>query len=396
MRLEGGGCVSTHAHMIYLDNHSTTICDYRVAEVIYSTLTETYGNSSSTVHEIGDCANLAVKVATKKIARVIQASSQEIVFTSGATESITLGIKGTIRNLQNADIKPHIAIASSEHKAVLDTCQALKAQDKIKLTILSADSQAHLDLSTLEKICASDIHLLCIMAANNEVGTIYPVEKIAAIAQKHNVPFLCDATQAVGKIPIRFHDWGITMLALSAHKLYGPKGVGALVVRKGHQLEPIMYGGGQQKGLRPGTLNVPGIVGLGEACRLRQLEMVEDERAIALKRDNLQTLLLQGIPGLVINGDINNRLAGNLLISIPDVPNSAVIARVRHKLAISTGSACTSGVEEPSHVLTAMGLAENVIEGSLRLGLGKFTTDEEVATAAEILISEIKSIRELL
>jgi cysteine desulfurase len=216
------------------------------------------------------------------------------------------------------------------------------------------------------------------------------------IAQKCNVPFLCDASQAVGKIPIRFHDWGITMLALSAHKIYGPKGVGALVVKKGHQLEPILYGGGQQSGLRPGTLNVPGIVGLGEACHFRHIEMDEDERVIAAKRDKLQAELLTAIPGLIINGDTQNRLAGNLHISVPDIPNSAVIARVRHRLAISTGSACSSGVETPSHVLTAMGLDEGSIEGALRVGLGKFTTDKEIALAAKILMTEIREIRRLL
>ena len=186
------------------------------------------------------------------------------------------------------------------------------------------------------------------------------------------------------------------MLALSAHKIYGPKGVGALVVQKGYQLEPILYGGGQQKALRPGTLNVPGIVGLGEACRLRQIEMAEDERAIAARRDRLQTELLAGIPGLIINGDTQNRLAGNLHVSVPGIPNSAVIARVRHRLAISTGSACSSGIETPSHVLTAMGLNEDAIEGALRIGLGKFTTDEDIAVAAQILTTEINAIRRLL
>ena len=230
----------------------------------------------------------------------------------------------------------------------------------------------------------------------DEIGQIYPIEKISTIAQKYNVPFLCDAAQVVGKIPLRFHDWGITMLALSAHKIYGPKRVGALVVQKGYQLEPLLYGGGQQKGLRPGTLNVPGIVGLGEACRLRQLEMHEDERAIASKRDRLQSELLASISGLIINGDPYNRLAGNLHISVPGIPNSAVIARVRHRLAISTGSACSSGVETPSHVLIAMGFGEDMVKGALRIGLGKFTTDEEVTESAKILISEIRAIRDLM
>lgn len=382
--------------MIYLDNHATTSCDYRVADCIYQALVAKFGNASSIEHEVGNHALSDIRKARQNIANLIQSSPKEISFTSGATESINLAIQGTAGQIQKSGISPHFVVSPVEHKAILDTCLSLKAQGEIQLTILQADSQANLDLSQIENVCASGIHLLCIMLANNEVGTIYPIKEIVKIAQAHNVPFLCDATQAVGKVPIRFNDWGITMLALSAHKFYGPKGVGALVVRKGHQLEPLFYGGGQQNGLRPGTLNVPGIVGLGEACRLRQLEMEEDERAITAKRDRLQSELLAEIPGLVVNGDMQNRLAGNLHISVPGVPNSAVIARVKHRLAISTGSACSSGVETPSHVLTAMGLDEEVIEGALRIGLGKFTTDEEVLEAAKILITEIKAIRELM
>ena len=234
------------------------------------------------------------------------------------------------------------------------------------------------------------------MAANNEIGNIYPIEAIAQITQRYSIPFLCDASQAVGKIPINFEQWGITYLAISAHKLYGPKGCGALVVRKGHHLEPIIFGGGHQKGMRSGTLDVPSIVGLGEACRLRQLEMEEDEKAIPSKRDRLQHLLLDKIPGLVINGDTTFRLAGNLHISIPDIPNSAVIARVRSQLAISTGSACSSGVETPSHVLQALGLPDNVVEGALRIGLGKFTTDEEIERVAEILSATVSKTRKVM
>jgi cysteine desulfurase len=234
------------------------------------------------------------------------------------------------------------------------------------------------------------------MAANNEIGNIYPLQAIGQIAKRHNIPLLCDGSQAVGKIPIQFAEWGITYLAISAHKLYGPKGVGALVVRKGHHLEPLIFGGGHQQGMRSGTLNVPGIAGLGEACRLRSLEMAEDEQAIAAKRDRLQNLLLANISGLVINGDTENRLAGNLHISIPGIPNTAVIARVRHQLAISTGSACTSGVEAPSHVLQALKLPEEVIEGSLRIGLGKFTTEEEVDQASCILTEAIEKIRQVI
>jgi cysteine desulfurase len=234
------------------------------------------------------------------------------------------------------------------------------------------------------------------MAANNEIGNIYPIQQVGQIAKKYNIPFLCDASQAVGKIPMNFEEWGITYLTISAHKLYGPKGSGALVVRRGYQLNPIVFGGGHQKGLRSGTLNVPGIVGLGEACRLRLLEMEEDEKAIADLRDKLQGLLLDKIPDLVINGDLSSRLAGNLHISIPDVPNSAIIARVRQKLAISTGAACSSGVEAPSHVLQAMNLPTEIIEGALRIGIGKFTKIEEIEQAAEILSLAVQQTRQAM
>ncbi len=247
-------------------------------------------------------------------------------------------------------------------------------------------------LEHLEQVCKQGLSLLCVMAANNEIGNIYPVRKIGKIAQKYNISFLCDASQAVGKIPLDCEQSGITYLAISGHKFYAPKGVGALVVRKGYHLEPIIFGGGHQKGLRSGTLNVPGIVGLGEACRLRQLEMEKDEQAIALLRDKLQNLLQEKIPKLVVNGDLTSRLAGNLHVSIPGIPNSAIIARIRDRLAISTGSACSSGVAAPSHVLRAMNLSEELIEGSLRIGLGKFTTEEEIKKSAEIISNAVVKI----
>lgn len=383
-------------NIIYCDYHSTTPTDDRVADHILQAMQVNIGNASSLDHEYGDRAESAVKKAQKQISSLIQATPKNIVFTSGATESINLAIQGTVKHLHKMGIKPCIAISAVEHKAVLDTCQILESEDQINLTILPVDKEANVNLSQVEQVCAAKLHLLCIMAANNEVGTLYPIQKISAIAQKYNVPFLCDATQGVGKIPIYFNDWGITMLALSAHKFYGPKGVGALVVREGYPLEPIIYGGGHQNRLRSGTLNVPGIVGLGEACHLRQMEMETDEQAIVQKRDRLQSLLIQDIPGLVVNGNQSSHLAGNLHISVPGIPNSAVIARVRHKLAISTGSACSSGVETPSHVLQAMNLSTDHIEGSLRIGLGKFTTDEEIDQCAEILIDAISKIRELI
>ncbi|MDB9527847.1 cysteine desulfurase family protein [Oscillatoria sp. CS-180] len=382
--------------MIYLDYHSTTPVDPRVAQKVLWAMTDGFGNASSTDHEIGDAAEAAVTVAKRYVADLVGAAPRNIIFTSGSTESINLAIQGTIQYLENKGIHPHIALSVVEHKAVLDTCFVLQDQGRVKLSILPVDAQAHIDLAQLEESCASGIHLICIMAANNEVGTIYPIDKIAHIAQIYDVPFLCDASQAVGKIPIHFQDWGITMLSISAHKFYGPQGIGALVVKRGHPLEPLLYGGGHQGGLRSGTLNLPGIVGMGEACRLREIEMEEDERIIGGKRDIFQKLLIEKIPGLVVNGDQENRLAGNLHISLPKIPNSAIIARVRRKLAISTGSACSSGVEAPSHVLRAINLNEDIIEGSLRIGLGKFTTYADVNHAAIIIQEAAMNIQALL
>ena len=379
---------------IYLDYHATTPVDSRVADRIYHYMTAEFGNASSTDHEWGDRAESAVKQSAKHVADLIGASPREIIWTSGATESINLAIQGS---LPSNPAKPHrIALLPLEHKAVLDTCHAIEKRGLTELIYLQVDSKGRLDLDHLEQVCTEGLSLLCVMAANNEIGNVYPIQAIAQIAQRYNIPFLCDGSQAVGKIPIQFGAWGITYLALSAHKLYGPKGVGALVVRRGYQLEPLIFGGGHQKGMRSGTLNVPGIVGLGEACRLRSLEMEDDERAIAAKRDLLQTLLLEKIPELVINGDKSSRLAGNLHISIPGIPNSAVIARVRSQLAISTGSACSSGVEAPSHVLQALDLSPEIIEGAIRIGIGKFTTEEEIKEAALVLSDAIARVSKVL
>jgi cysteine desulfurase len=377
---------------IYLDYHATTPCDRRVAEVVLHYMTNAFGNSSSIDHIYGDHADIAVKQASKQVADLVGALPREVIFTSGATESINLLLQG----LPSSGKKKRIAVLPVEHKAVLDTCEALSKKGLAEIVFLQVDRQGKLDLKHLEQVCTEGLSLLCVMAANNEIGTIYPIQAVGAIAQKYNIPFLCDGSQAVGKIPIYFTEWGITYLAISGHKLYAPKGIGALIVKKGLFLEPIIHGGGHQKGMRSGTLNVPGIAGLGEACRLLQLEMAVDERVIAAKRDRLQTLLQESIPDLVINGDRTNRLAGNLHVSIPSIPNKAIIARIRDRLAISTGSACSSGVEAPSHVLQAIALPENLIEGALRISIGKFTTDEECDRTANILAEAVHQVRQLM
>lgn len=369
--------------MIYLDYHATTPVDPRVADRVYHFMTREFGNASSTDHEWGDRADAAVKQAARQVATLVGASPRDVIWTSGATESINLAIQGSLS--PNPTTPHRIALLPLEHRAVLDTCAMLEKRGWAELIFLDIDSSGQLNLAHLEQVCIQGLSLLCVMAANNEIGTIYPIQAIAQIAQRHGVPLLCDGTQAVGKLPIAFTDWGITYLALSAHKLYGPKGIGALVVRKGHPLTPQLFGGGHQQGMRSGTLNVPGIVGLGEACRWRSLEMEADERAIATQRDRLQALLTEKIPGLVVNGDPQHRLAGNLHCSLPGVPNGAIVSRVCHQLAISTGSACSSGVEAPSHVLQALKLPPSRVDGAIRMGLGKFTTDEEIIQAAEIL-----------
>lgn len=378
---------------IYLDYHSTTPVDPRVAEKVMYYMTTAFGNASSVDHGYGDDAAQAIKQARQQIAELINASPQEVIFTSGATESINLAIQGHIFK-QNHLCK--IIVSPVEHKAVLDTCQELVKKGLVEIIWLKVNEQAQIDLEHLENVSSEGASLLCMMAANNEVGTIYPIQKIGAIAQKYNIPFLCDASQAIGKILIKFEDWGITYLAISGHKFYAPKGVGALVMKKGHQLKPLIYGGGHQQGIRSGTLNVPGIVGLGEACKLTQLEMQENEKVIKNLRDMLQNSLQSQIPNLVVNGDLNNRLSGNLHISIPDIPNSAIIARLCQQLAVSTGASCSSGAIAPSHVLRAMKLSEDIIEGALRIGIGKFTTKAEIERASFLIINVAHEIRRLI
>ncbi len=383
----------TIKYPIYLDNHATTKVDPRVAQKILYFMTEQYGNSSSIEHIYGNKAEDAIKEAKQHIASLVGCRSDEIIFTSGATESINLAIQGHVLSNLKKSKKVKIALSPLEHKAVIETCESLAQNYKITLKYLKVDKFGQTDLEDLERICKKGISLICIMSANNEIGTIYPVEKIGKIASKYNVAYICDGSQSIGKVEMNFSDWGITYLTISAHKMYGPKGCGALIIKKGIQIEPIIFGGGHQKGIRPGTLNVPGIVGLGETCRLRHIEMAKDEKAIREKRDLLENILKSKFTDIIINGDIKNRLAGNLNISIPCIPNDVLIARVNKKLAISTGSACSSSIIQPSHVLRAIGLSDEIINSSIRIGVGKFNTKAEMVDAANILSSEILKIK---
>lgn len=379
---------------IYLDYQATTPVDPRVAEAVVAAMLWNFGNASSRDHGVGDQAARAVAAATLEIAALIGAQPSEIIFTSGATEALNLAIVGTLEGL--APRRHRIIVSPTEHKAVLDTCARLVRSGSAELIFLSVNQFGDIDLGEVEQVCQEGAALICVMAANNEIGTIAPVLAIAGIAEEASVPYLCDATQAVGRIELQTSEWQLPLLALSGHKLYAPQGIGALVVKRGTKLIPQMTGGGQQRGVRPGTLNLPGIVGLGEACRWRRLEMLEDESRIASLRERMAHWLQGAIPELRINGSVNRRLAGNLHVSVPGVPNGAVISHFRERLAISTGAACSSGIEAPSHVLKAIGLTPNEQEGAFRFSLGKWTTAAEIEEATEIFLDAVSAVKQRL
>ena len=383
---------------IYLDCHATTPTDPRVAAIVHRYMTEVFGNANSVDHSFGDEALAAVDAARRSVATLIEADPRSIVFTSGATESLNLALQGLVRAFRSQGQRGplRVGLLPVEHLAVIETCQALAESGEVEATYFAVDQRGRLDLEDVEAKCRNGLDLVCVMAANNEVGTLYPIEDAARIAHQHGAILLTDATQAAGKIPIRFNDWGIDLLALTAHKMYGPKGVGALVIAPGVRLEALLFGGGHQGGRRSGTLNVPGIAGLGEACRLRQNEMAVDEPRIATQRDRLERLLIEGIPELAVNGDPERRLAGNLHVSVNGLPNGPIIARLRNRVALSTGAACSSGIEAPSHVLRALALPADAIDGALRIGLGKFTTDDEVERAAREIVSIVSDVRTAL
>lgn len=379
---------------IYLDYQATTPVDPRVVKVVLDAMVGNFGNASSHDHVVGERAARAVSSATKEVAGLVGALASEIVFTSGATEALNLAISGTLEGL--APRRHRIVVSPTEHKAVLDTCARLARSGSAELVFLGVNHDGEIDTDEVERTCQEGAALLCVMAANNEIGTIAPVQMIAEIAGRAGVPYVCDATQAVGRIEIQTSEWQIPLLALSGHKLYAPQGIGALVVQRGTKLVPQMTGGRQQKGLRPGTLNLPGIVGMGEACLRRRLEMDEDETRIAGLRNQLAQRLQSALPELRINGSVDRRLAGNLHVSIPGVPNGAVIGHFRECLAISTGAACSSGIEEPSHVLKAIGLTPEEQEGAFRFSLGKWTTTAEIEEAAHLFLGAVSAVRQRL
>jgi cysteine desulfurase len=380
---------------IYLDNHATTPVDPRVLAAMLPYFTEQFGNASSKNHAFGWEAEAAVDSAREQVAKLIGAGSpREIVFTSGATESDNLAIKGVAQAYRERG--NHIVTCATEHKAVLDSCKALEKQG-FKVTYLRVQTNGLLDLQRLEESLTDETILVSIMAANNEIGTIQPVEQIGRLTRKKGILFHTDATQAVGKIPINVDKMAIDLLSLTAHKIYGPKGVGALYVRGEKprvKVMPMLDGGGHERGMRSGTLNVPGIVGLGIACELGQKEMGgEAERLMGL-RERLRTGLVQQLEDVYINGDPVRRLPGNLNMSFAYIDGESLMMGLK-EIAVSTGSACTSASLEPSHVLKALGLDDSLAHASIRFGVGRFNTAEEIEYTIGRVAEEVHRLRKI-
>ncbi|MCO5236255.1 MAG: IscS subfamily cysteine desulfurase [Chitinophagaceae bacterium] len=373
---------------IYLDNNATTPVDPEVLEAMLPYFKERFGNAASHTHSFGWTAEEAVKQAREQVAQLICAEPSEIIFTSGSTEAINLALKGGYEMYQGKG--KHIITCVTEHKAVLDTCKHLE-KSGAEVTYLPVQADGTIKLSDLQSAIRSDTILISIMLANNETGVIQSVKDIGSLAKKSNILFFTDATQAAGKIPIDVQEYGIDLLCLSAHKIYGPKGVGALYVRRKNPRVRLMSqidGGGHEKGMRSGTLNVPGIVGLGEACRLCERQMSGESQRIRDLRNKLESELAK-LSGVLINGNTSHRLPNVTNLSFAGVPGKQLLSEVNRTIAVSSGSACTSANPEPSFVLKAMGLEDDIAESAIRFGLGRFTTGEEI----DYTIDTVKKIK---
>jgi cysteine desulfurase len=380
--------------MVYLDHHATTPLDPRVLDAMMPYLTGKFGNAASRNHKFGWDADQAVEESRRQIARLIGARPQEIVFTGGATESNNLAIKGVAEAC--AGEGDHIITCAIEHKAVLDVCRTLEHRGA-RITRLPVGRDGLVDPAEVEGAIGDRTVLVSIMYANNEVGTLQPVAEIGRICRERGVVFHTDAAQAVGKVPVNVDADSIDLLSISAHKIYGPKGAGALYARQRDprvRLTAQMDGGGHERGMRSGTLNVPGIVGLGEACVICGLEMREEDARLRRLRDRLRAKLETELEGVSINGSLERRLPHNLNMSFAGVESESLMMGMRG-VAVSSGSACTSAIMEPSYVLKAMGVADDAAHGSIRFGLGRFNTEEEVDCAAASVIEAVRKLREL-
>jgi len=368
--------------------------DPRVLEAMLPYFTEHFGNAASRNHPFGWEAEEAVDYAREQVAKLISADSKEIIFTSGATEGDNLALKGVYE--MYASKGNHIITCTTEHKAVLDTCKHIERQGG-EVTYLEVQPDGLIDLKELEAAIKPTTILIAIMYANNEIGVIQPVKEISNIARKHGILFFTDATQAVGKIPVDVNKDGIDLMAFSAHKMYGPKGVGALYVRRKNPRVKVtaqMDGGGHERGMRSGTLNVPGIVGLGKACELARLEMAEDTARISKLRDKLENALTQ-IEETYVNGNRDHRLPHVSNISFKYVEGEGLLMGFNKNIALSSGSACTSASLEPSYVLKALGLGDDLAHSSLRFGLGRFTTEEQIDYTIKSVTDTVLKLREM-
>jgi cysteine desulfurase len=379
---------------IYMDNHATTPVDPRVFAAMKPYFLEVFGNAASRNHSFGWEAEEAVERARKQIADLVGANPKEIVFTSGATESNNLAIKGVAE--MYAEKGNHIITAATEHKAVLDTSKHLE-KNGIRVTYLPVQTNGLIDLDMLKNAITDKTILISIMYANNEIGVIQPMAEIGKIAKAKGVLVHSDATQAVGKVPVNVIQDNIDLMSLSGHKMYGPKGVGALYVRRKSprvQITAQMDGGGHERGMRSGTLNVTGIVGLGEACGLAKAEMPEESKRMAYLRDKLRRKLESELDEVYVNGTMESRLPNNLNISFAYVEGESLLMGI-NDIAVSSGSACTSATLEPSYVLKALGAGDDLAHSSIRFGLGRFNTEEEVDYVAEKVIDVVRKLREL-
>ena len=380
--------------LIYLDNNSTTPCDPRVVDAMLPYFYEKHGNAASRNHPAGWMAEEAVDYAREQIATLLQADEKEIIFTSGATESNNLALKGVFE--MYASKGNHIITATTEHKAVLDTCKRIEKMGG-EVTYLEVDNLGRVNLAELEAAIRPSTILVSIMWANNETGVIQDMKAIGEICKKHGVLFHSDATQAVGKIPTYPREMGVHLISFTGHKMYGPKGVGALYVsRKNPRVKVTaqMDGGGHERGMRSGTLNVPGIVGFGKAAELARLEMAADAERLSKLRDRLESSLMK-MEETYINGDVNNRMPHVTNISFKHVEGEGLMMTFNQNIALSSGSACTSASLEPSYVLVALGLGDDLAHSSLRFSLGRFTTDEDVDYAVKAITEGVNHMRDL-
>jgi cysteine desulfurase len=378
---------------IYLDFHATTPVDPRVLDAMLPYFTEHFGNAASRTHAYGWKADSAVETARRQVAGLLGASAKDIVFTSGATESNNLAVKGAAHALRSRG--NHIVTVVTEHKAVLDSCKRLEAEG-FEITRLGVQRDGRVDLDQLRDAVTDRTVLVSVMAANNEIGVLQPIAEIGTIAHERGALMHSDAVQAVGKVPFNVADLPIDLASITAHKFYGPKGVGALYVRRGDArlaLEPLIDGGGHERGLRSGTLNVTGIVGLGTACEIAKSEMAGNGDRIRALRDRLLASLRAAVPDLHVNGSIDHRLPNNLNVSFPGLSGESLLVGI-DDICVSAGSACSSGSEEPPYVLVALGLDPDLARASLRFGLGRTTTDEEIDYTSDKVARVVRQLRQ--